>query len=914
MIDYKLKVFISSRCGGKYTIARKSLKKLLEVTGLAKAFVYETEPASSSNTEDSYLEHIDDSHLCVFLVDNEDGVSPAVIKEEKRAKEKNLRLIYLFCDENRKEATPMQEEIRVSFSQKYSVVHEFSDIVSEAYNSVMQDIIAVYKKKKELFSTAKREVESVDGKSINTETYSMLTTSFSKFQHVADVLINDILPENSLEKKGEETPLERLLSAHLLTVLFQKPYDEAVIDGICYEVLRENSDNEICELLKIRYQAQKYYYLAKYDECIEELQKAISFAMEKQSIAEWILNDIAIDIRFLQGRIDERNSTITLENPGQKLIDASNEPVYFPYLDRQVENMHEEIGKKYYSQLSISPYTTVFERLDVFFFPLANAFCIAELHGSIVQTEITRDRLISIYSMLCFLYDDRELIVEYIKYLITNRDFEKLDAVIRTYNQKIDILNGRDIDTILDCINNMFDPIHRTMSKYLLVSRLGCYMSDAVYSTLYNELVEYAMRWVCDDNRISKFSRFIFDFFSQNIYRAEGKDIVTFICNVFAHHLKRYYIDCFKILQRIDYSRIDLMKQDKIKKAFVKYGLEENECFFDSFYYSAILQFCKNTMLTYEDIESIIAEKNPSFYKHTFMFELSAQRNQDLSEYVKSYLEEARSRNRTLGMKDVGYSYESLDVVYNVLKTKKIALSSELFRNVVDVGLETLSSEKQTVRAKMAAVRLLQLVYFRNDGQDEIWNEVSKQMIAETATFSTGETNPFSKDTNHILSFQYRLFINSSFEPRFEVLLDKLYSTDTSESYTIVQFLRIITDFLESAKAQLENEALVSAFLYFSIFMSQHKEQDVKYYAVLCLIELTNFVNARRLALIHLSQIMDSGSQAAKIAILTRLGQIQIDKDDAYLRQIINKGKSDGNYLVRYAALRKEPQISEPRQ
>ena len=87
------------------------------------------------------------------------------------------------------------------------------------------------------------------------------------------------------------------------------------------------------------------------------------------------------------------------------------------------------------------------------------------MHGSIVQTEITRDRLISIYSMLCILYEDHELLVEYIKYLIINRDLKKLDAVIRTYNQSIDILNGQDIDSIMDCINNMFDPIHQIMSK-----------------------------------------------------------------------------------------------------------------------------------------------------------------------------------------------------------------------------------------------------------------------------------------------------------------------------------------------------------------------------------------------------------------------------------------------------------------
>ena len=100
-------------------------------------------------------------------------------------------------------------------------------------------------------------------------------------------------------------------------------------------------------MLQLRYQAQKCYYLAKYNECMILLQKAISIAVEKKSIPTWIVNDIAIDIRHIQGCIDERNNTITFENMGQKLIDMSSEPVYFPYLDRQVEDMlEEEEGRK----------------------------------------------------------------------------------------------------------------------------------------------------------------------------------------------------------------------------------------------------------------------------------------------------------------------------------------------------------------------------------------------------------------------------------------------------------------------------------------------------------------------------------------------------------------------------------------
>ena len=140
-VEHKLRVFISSKCGGKYTVARKALKTLLEVTGLVEAYVFETEPGSSEDTVSAYLEYVDNSNLCIFLVDNADGVRPAVLSEEKRAKDKSLRRLYIFCDENQKEPTSMQEEIKTSFSQKYMVVHEFSDIVKSAYLRYFQYLL-----------------------------------------------------------------------------------------------------------------------------------------------------------------------------------------------------------------------------------------------------------------------------------------------------------------------------------------------------------------------------------------------------------------------------------------------------------------------------------------------------------------------------------------------------------------------------------------------------------------------------------------------------------------------------------------------------------------------------------------------------------------------------------------------------
>ena len=96
---------------------------------------------------------------------------------------------------------------------------------------------------------------------------------------------------------------------------------------------------------------------------------------------------------------------------------------------------------------------------------------------------------------------------------------------------------------------------------------------------------------------------------------------------------------------------------------------------------------------------------------------------------------------------------------------------------------------------------------------------------------------------------------------------------------------------------------ILEAILFFGIFMTQNRERDIKYYSTTCLIGLTGYTATRDNAITHLSQIMDKGSQAAKIAILARVGQIKCG-DDSFVEQIFNKGKADSNYLVRFVAER----------
>lgn len=70
--NHKIKVFISSQHGdnGKYDCVRSQLKKTIEETGLADVYMFEQEAASTLTVRKHFSWGLEDSDLCIFLIDN----------------------------------------------------------------------------------------------------------------------------------------------------------------------------------------------------------------------------------------------------------------------------------------------------------------------------------------------------------------------------------------------------------------------------------------------------------------------------------------------------------------------------------------------------------------------------------------------------------------------------------------------------------------------------------------------------------------------------------------------------------------------------------------------------------------------------------------------------------------------------
>ena len=96
--ERKIKVFISSICGdkAKYDRVRAELKEAIESTNLAEVYLFEDRGASTLTAGSHYTWALEDSDVCIFLIDNADGVTAGVQKEGDTARRCNIKSIYYF--------------------------------------------------------------------------------------------------------------------------------------------------------------------------------------------------------------------------------------------------------------------------------------------------------------------------------------------------------------------------------------------------------------------------------------------------------------------------------------------------------------------------------------------------------------------------------------------------------------------------------------------------------------------------------------------------------------------------------------------------------------------------------------------------------------------------------------------------
>ena len=676
----KIKVFISSICGvEKYDKVRAELKKAIERTQLVDVYTFESRGASTLPAGDHYILALEDSDICIFLIDNADGIKAGVQAEIDTVKKHNIKALYYFCDETQKEKTALEQSLMGARFAKSKSVHSFSELSREGAQALIDDIVAVYHYyctgRIVLNSGENDEIQAVDV--VGTEKYQLPIIPKSTLKNVdkcRDYFLKFVLGYSRGRYPGEMENTSEFddWGLQFLPILFEGKSIKYFNTAMYLDALKAQQDDGHYQVVQIRWQAIQAYFAEDIKKCVEYLETALSLAKETNQ-PTWVIKDILVDLRNVHWTCCTARNEYS-DTPAQKELTESSEELYYPILDRIHESLHEKYIEGLYKKKIGSPYSvTIGNNLDPYGEMLASSLIVSMYNGSLTHILLIYEKVRDFVFYLSCKYDDWNLRLNLYKLAIFAGNEKEIKGIQDSFPEVLNNLTADEAKSIMDfCLNH---PIKykRLSSQLLAFGSVGYFLDDKYYESYEKSIVSEIKSWLNSDTPVVAIGQDIFRCLSGVAYRM-SQDILSEICCQFIdRHYSRWYMDMFKFIA----TRIDLRKMsDSSAKALVEhinYVLDNEKERVQIEYSPAFLCVLRkqNRALT-EGMDKRIAKYLSGYYEGIYKLETTENKNRDMPAFVKEYIERIRKSNETQGKDGVyfGYGAREIATVRSILLEK----------------------------------------------------------------------------------------------------------------------------------------------------------------------------------------------------------------------------------------------------
>ena len=891
-IEHKVSIFISSKCNGKYEIMRKALRQLLLETGLTEVYCFETEPGSSESMPSAYLQYVDWSQLLILIVDNEDDISLATMSEFRRARELGIRILAIFCNENSRNKTEVEQEIIAQNLCKFLTVPKFSDIAEMAYKSVLQDVVAVYRKKKEVQEEAPAIPDVVE---ITTAPDALVSKHLlDDFNNTKSALTNIL---NGRAPTKDTNEIDILFQEFLQVILCRNSFDKSAF-SILKNLILQKHETPIKEIIGMRLEAIEAYFSNDIDACVIKLDEVADIVGANTDIPRWIYNDIAIDLRNMLSLQHHIKGGCDIHNKGQHIIDTSSEYLYFPSIDRLSSNIKESVLNEY-SNISLqSPYTTTLGGADRVFADISSYFCVALLYGSITHLKMVRGYIIEILQALTQEYMDQRFNVELVRLLIIQREGKVLKSILRTYNKPYDIVTSTEIEDIIKSIKNLPLEYERTFAILLLLEHLGNYLSDEQFAEQSKWLSEYTEKWIKAEHRIFNFHNNIKAIFQNCHRRFSSEEIASHILTLLQTEEILLCNNACELMRYVSIKDLSPDMQTTIRDQFVKLIQEKVDV---PRLQHGIVVFCMNATVDMSNIEAAIKENMPDFYNGEYNLEVHSKDKDTQIKHIDNYLQSIRTRIEVQGKNGCysGFMGDPCGTIENIITMNNLALSWKELNPIVDTVSAFVLAPNQSCGEKIKGITLLATLVLTFSDTKELIEAVKATIQRRDEIFKVMSLDFFEKISVSALSFALDFLSVLLGTTDVNKGISSFSAVPTMDDRDIISCLDFIHNALEKSDIEKLPDELLLSILHIASFAFGNKECDIRFFAVKCLIELTRS-KYKEVVLKQLSLCMDGGSSDIKIAIISRMPKIR--SDSATKEYIIQKAKVDNHYAVRQIA------------
>ena len=714
----KLRVFISSKCDKageqpKYNPIRHKLKEIIEKTELADVYVFEDESASVLSAESHYTYNLQDSDVCIFLIDNADGIPEGVKKEIEVVKKHKIKSLFYFCDERSKQQTELEKSLMGATFAKSKPVHKFSDLCKEGAIGLLDDIVTIYHNFcKDRIVEINEEYRNVDVSIVPESREFAFPKLMLKSIDKCTGYIFTFMMGRPLTKKIINSSIIDEWGLQFLKILFEHKSIKDFNTSLYLEYLKEQHDPVMYEIVELRWKAIQSYYNDNLSLCIDYLQKALEKAKTNNQ-PNWLIDDILIDLRNEHWELCEAKNIYT-PSEAQKELDDRDGQLYYPVLDRITDSLQEKYIDGLYAKRIESPYTVEFgSGIDQYCQLLAGSYIVSIYNGSLTQILLLYKRIKDCLFYLSNKYSDWSFKYNLLKFAIFSGIDKEANGINNAYPEVLNHLSPEEAEEIIQfCYNH---PIVHKRTHRLLISFgvVGYYLSEAVYDKYEAEILSIINEWLDSEKHIFSTGGYIFKCLSEVYYRMPQDILAKICCKFIDKHFSRWYVDMFKfITHKIDVNKLT----PAVANDFIEHiiSILNDDAERETVRYSGSF-LCSLRKQNYEitnELDKLILKYFSEYYNSIYRIETTQDAKNDYPEFARKFIINIRKNNEQQG-KDgryFGHGTNEIRAICLMMMTDGVKFDNELINLIITTVTDTIIESKEPLYIKMDAVLLLCLI------------------------------------------------------------------------------------------------------------------------------------------------------------------------------------------------------------
>ena len=904
----KIKVFISSICGvEKYDKVRIELKSAIERTQLADVYTFEGKGASTLPAGAHYTFALEDSDICIFLIDNADGIKPGVQAEIDTVKKHNIKALYYFCDENQKEKTVLEQNLIGAHFAKSKTVHSFSELSQDGAQALIDDIIAVY----HYYCTGRivlkteevDEIQSVDV--FGVEKYQLPTIPKATINNVdkcRDYILKFVLGYSQVKFPDETEKTSELdnWGLQFLSVLFEGKSIKYFNTAMYLDELKKQQDDAYYQIVWTRWQAIQAYFNNDIKKCMEFLEIALKCA-KATAQPTWLIKDILIDLRNQHWTFCMIENEF-LDTSAQKELDESSEELYYPILDRIHESLHEKYMDNLYKNKIASPNSvTLSYNLDQYGEMIASSFIVSMYNGSLTHILLIYKKIRDFLFYLSCRFDDWNLRFNLYKLAIFKGNKKEIEGIQNTYPEVLNNLTANEAISIMSfCLNH---PIkyQKLNCQLLAFGAVGYFLDDKTFKYYEEFLVKEIKSWLSEENPVMSIGNCIFKSLSGIAYRISQDTLSEICCQFIEQHYTRWYREMFKFIS----NRIDLRK---MSTESAKALINQINCILDnenerkqieqSPTFLCILRK-QNRKLT-ESMNKKIAKYLPDYYKDTYKLETTENEIQDMPEFIREYAEQIQKDNIKQGKNGIyfGHGIREIATVRNILLGNEVVCDNEIMDMLISAVADTILVSKEIISVKLDAVSLLICIAIKYK-EDFIRNQdIYEKFIELQETIEAAEQSIISSNIDNIsLKIGMKFLYASIGKEVYEDILE-LMPYIQGDVATTIAVTRLIVEYLEVTDTVMLPTRVESIVLQNVLHWLHSENLDIRWNATQILLALSRNPENKGIINHQLINLIDSDNVYIKNLIMRQIHKVNGINAETK-NYIISKCKHDTNFIVR---------------